>query len=91
MVLVPLVEIAARPFLGRGIIFLAAMEVGFLCPPAGPNIYFASAMFNKNIRYVAASVLPAMGAILVGTLLIALLPVLSTGLPQLVLGAGLVR
>ena len=34
------------------------MEVGFLCPPAELNIYFALAMFNKNIRYVAASGLP---------------------------------
>lgn len=66
-----------------GIIFLAAMEVGYLCPPAGLNIYFASAMFNKSIRYVAVSVLPAMGAIFVGTVLIALLPVLATGLPSL--------
>jgi TRAP-type C4-dicarboxylate transport system permease large subunit len=66
-----------------GIIFLAAMEVGFLCPPAGLNIYFASAMFGKSIRYVAVSVLPAMAAIFVGTLLIALLPGLSTWLPGL--------
>ena len=33
---------------------LAAMEAGFLCPPAGQNIYFASAMFNKSIGYVGA-------------------------------------
>ncbi len=66
-----------------GIIFLAAMEMGFLCPPAGMNIYFASAMFRKPIRYVAASVLPALLAIFLGTLLIALLPILATGLPNL--------
>ncbi|WP_397534594.1 TRAP transporter large permease subunit [Roseateles sp.] len=66
-----------------GIIFLAAMEVGFLCPPAGMNIYFAAAMFGKTIRYVARAVLPAMLAIFVGTLLIALLPGLSTGLVTL--------
>ena len=65
-----------------GIIFLAAMEVGFLCPPAGLNIYFASAMFGKSVRYVAASVAPAMGAIFVGTLLIAVLPWLATALPS---------
>jgi len=59
------------------------MEMGFLCPPAGMNIYFASAMFRKPIRYVAASVLPALLAIFLGTLLIALLPVLATGLPNL--------
>jgi tripartite ATP-independent transporter DctM subunit len=66
-----------------GIIFLAAMEVGFLCPPAGMNIYFASAMFKKSIATVARSVLPAMGAIFAGTLLIALVPPLATGLPNL--------
>jgi len=66
-----------------GIIFLAAMEVGFLCPPAGMNIYFAAAMFGKSIRYVGRAVLPAMLAIFVGTLLIALLPALSTGLAAL--------
>ena len=69
-----------------GIIFLAAMEMGFLCPPAGMNIYFASAMFNKPVRYVAAAVLPALFAIFLGTLAIAWLPMLATGLPAL-LGA----
>jgi len=70
-----------------GIIFLAAMEMGFLCPPAGMNIYFASAMFAKPLRYVAASVLPALLAIFIGTLVIAALPILATGLPAL-LGKG---
>ena len=86
LVLVPLLLPLTKAYgihpLHFGIIFLAATEVGFLCPPAGLNIYFASAMFNKNNRYVAPSVLPALGAIFVGTLLIALLQVLSTGLPQ---------
>ena len=68
------------------IIFLAAMEMGFLCPPAGMNIYFASAMFDKPIRYVAVSVLPALLAIFLGTLTIAWLPILATGLPELVTG-----
>ncbi len=66
-----------------GIIFLAAMEMGFLCPPAGMNIYFASAMFDKPVRYVAVAVLPALLAIFMGTLAIAWIPVLSTGLPSL--------
>jgi C4-dicarboxylate transporter, DctM subunit len=66
-----------------GIIFLANMEMGFLCPPAGMNIYFASAMFGKPIRYVAVSVLPALLAIFLGTLAISWMPVLATGLPAL--------
>jgi TRAP-type C4-dicarboxylate transport system permease large subunit len=68
-----------------GIIFLANMELGFLCPPAGMNIYFASAMFDKPIRYVARSVLPALLAIFLGTLLISWLPILATGLPDLLI------
>ncbi len=87
VVLVPLLLPLAMAYgidpIHFGIIFLAAMEVGYLCPPAGLNIYFASAMFGKSIRYVAVSVLPAMGAIFLGTLLIALVPALATGLPSL--------
>jgi tripartite ATP-independent transporter DctM subunit len=65
-----------------GIIFLANLEMGFLCPPAGMNIYFASAVFRKPLREVVASVAPAVGAIFVGTLVLSWLPVLVTGLPE---------
>jgi TRAP-type C4-dicarboxylate transport system permease large subunit len=71
-----------------GVIFLANMEMGFLCPPAGMNLYFASAMFGKPMGYVARAVLPALLAIFIGTLIISWLPLLATGLPQL-LGHGL--
>jgi tripartite ATP-independent transporter DctM subunit len=70
-----------------GIIFLANMELGFLCPPAGMNIYFASAMFDKPVRYVAVAVLPALLAIFLGTLSIALVPATATWLPGLLLTA----
>ncbi|MDR3369883.1 TRAP transporter large permease subunit [Rhodoferax sp.] len=63
-----------------GIIFLANMEMGFLAPPAGMNLYFASAMFGKPIRYVAVAVLPAVLAIFLGSLAISWFPLLSTGL-----------
>lgn len=86
IVLVPLLLPLAMSYgidpIHFGIIFLAAMEMGFLLPPAGLNIYFASAMFGKSIRYVASAVLPAVAAIFAGTLLIALLPGLSTALPR---------
>jgi C4-dicarboxylate transporter DctM subunit len=88
VVLVPLLLPLTRSYdidpVHFGIIFLAAMEVGFLCPPAGMNLYFASAMFGKSIRYVAVAVLPAMLAIFIGTALIALVPALATGLPALI-------
>lgn len=66
-----------------GIIFLANIEMGFLCPPAGMNIYFASAMFAKPLRQVARAVLPALLAMFCGALVISLLPALATWLPGL--------
>lgn len=65
-----------------GIIFLANMEMGFLCPPAGMNIYFASAVFNRPLKDVAVSIWPALIAIFVGTLLISWLPLLTLSLPN---------
>lgn len=65
-----------------GIIFLANMEMGFLCPPAGMNIFFASAVFKQPIRKVAVSILPALLAIFVGTLVISWLPIVAIGLPE---------
>jgi C4-dicarboxylate transporter, DctM subunit len=70
-----------------GIIFLANMEMGFLCPPAGMNIYFASAVFKQPIRVVAISVAPALLSIFAGTVLISWLPLLATGLPDLLKSA----
>jgi tripartite ATP-independent transporter DctM subunit len=70
-----------------GIMFLATMELGFLCPPAGMNIYFASAMFGKPVRYVAVAVLPALLAIFLGSMVIALLPASATWLPHVLLSS----
>ena len=88
IVLVPLLLPVAMSYgidpVHFGVIFLANIEMGFLCPPAGMNIYFASAMFGKSIRYVAISVLPALLAMFMGALIISALPFLATWLPSLV-------
>lgn len=64
-----------------GIIFLANLELAYLTPPSGMNLYFSSAMFGKSLREVAVSVLPAALAIFLGVLTISLLPFLATWLP----------
>jgi tripartite ATP-independent transporter DctM subunit len=64
-----------------GIIFLANLEMGFLCPPAGMNIYFASAVFNRSLREVMQSVLPALVAIFIGTVMISWFPIWVMALP----------
>jgi C4-dicarboxylate transporter, DctM subunit len=66
-----------------GIIFLANMELGFLLPPVGINLYFASYRFGKPLSEVIRGVLPALGMLALGVLVITYVPALSTLLPGL--------
>ena len=88
IVLVPLLLPLAMSYgidpIHFGIIFLANLEMGFLCPPAGMNIYFASAVFKKPLKEVIQSVLPALMAIFIGTVIISWFPLLVMGLPQFI-------
>jgi tripartite ATP-independent transporter DctM subunit len=87
IVLVPLLLPLAMSYgidpIHFGIIFLANLEMGFLCPPAGMNIYFASAVFKKSLKEVIQSVLPALMAIFIGTVLLSWFPSWVMTLPQL--------
>ncbi len=67
-----------------GIIFLANMELGFLTPPVGMNLFFASYRFGKPMSEVARAVLPGLGVLALGVLVIIYVPALSTWLPSLV-------
>jgi TRAP-type C4-dicarboxylate transport system permease large subunit len=60
-----------------GIVFLAAMELGYMTPPVGLNLFMASYRFNKDIGEVYWATLPFLLVLLVCVLLIAFLPQLS--------------
>ncbi len=66
-----------------GIMFLANMELGFLAPPVGLNLLLASYRFNKPIIEVMRAVLPLLGLLFLGVLLITYVPALTTWLPGL--------
>ena len=87
IVLVPLLLPLATSYgvdpMHFGIIFLANLEIGFLCPPAGMNIYFASAVFQKPIHEVVQSVLTPALAFFLGSLILSCAPILVTFLPDL--------
>jgi tripartite ATP-independent transporter DctM subunit len=90
IVLVPLLLPLAMSYgidpIHFGIIFLANLEMGFLCPPAGMNIYFASAVFKKPLREVIQCVLPALLAIFIGTVVLSWFPIWVMTLPELIYG-----
>ena len=64
-----------------GIIFLANLELGYLTPPVGMNLFFASYRFGKPIAEVFRAIIPLFVALGVGVLAITYIPWLSTGLP----------
>ena len=69
-----------------GIIFLANMELGFLTPPVGMNLFFASYRFGKPVSEVCRAVMPYFWVLLAGVLLVTYLPALTTWLPGLLRG-----
>ncbi|HET9403736.1 MAG TPA: TRAP transporter large permease subunit [Burkholderiales bacterium] len=67
-----------------GIIFLANLEIGYLTPPIGLNLFFSSYRFGRPIPEVCRAVTPLFLALCAGVLAITYLPWLSTGLLGLV-------
>jgi C4-dicarboxylate transporter DctM subunit len=66
-----------------GIIFLANMELGYLTPPVGLNLFLASYRFEEPLAKIYKSVLPFFLIQLAAVLLITYIPFLSTGLLNL--------
>lgn len=60
-----------------GIVFLAAMELGYLTPPVGLNLFIASHRFNKDITEIYWATQPFLIVSLVAVIVIAFWPSLS--------------
>jgi C4-dicarboxylate transporter DctM subunit len=63
-----------------GIVFLANMEIGYLLPPIGMNLFIASYRFNRPMLEIFRAVLPFMAILLLSVLIITYWPWLSLGL-----------
>jgi len=68
-----------------GIVFLANLQLGYLTPPVGMNLFLASYRFDKPMSEVIRASLPLLAVFAIGVLLITYLPALTTWLPGLVL------
>lgn len=60
-----------------GIVFLAAMELGYLTPPVGLNLFISSYRFEKPILHVYSATFPFLMILLLSVILIAFWPSLS--------------
>jgi tripartite ATP-independent transporter DctM subunit len=66
-----------------GVIFLLNLEIGYLTPPVGLNLFIASFRFNKPITQLYRSVLPFIGLLGIALIIVTYVPALSTWLPNM--------
>lgn len=66
-----------------GIIFLTNLEIGYLTPPVGLNLFISSLRFNKPVFSVVRSILPYIGILFIALLIITYVPGLSLWLVEL--------
>jgi tripartite ATP-independent transporter DctM subunit len=82
-VVVPLILPVAAAFnidpLHLGAIFLINLELGYLTPPVGMNLFLSSYRFNKPMSQVARAVLPFLAVQFTAVMLVTYIPWLSEG------------
>ena len=88
IVLVPIIAPMAAAFgidpVHLGIVFLANLELGFLFPPVGLNLFLSSARFGEPLPALYRHVVPFLLILGAGVLLITYLPVMSLGVLEMV-------
>ncbi|HUK64410.1 MAG TPA: TRAP transporter large permease subunit [Dongiaceae bacterium] len=66
-----------------GIVFLANLELGFLFPPVGLNLFLSSSRFDKPLPELYRHVVPFLIIIGIGVLMITYMPWMTTGVVRL--------
>lgn len=87
IVLAPLIAPLGKVFniepVHLGVVFLANLELGFLFPPMGLNLFLSASRFNKPLPYLYKQALPFLLFMALGVLLITYVPALTTGVVHL--------
>jgi len=81
VVVVPLIVPIAQEFgihpVHLGVIFIANLELGYLTPPVGLNLFLASYRLERPVLEVARAALPMLAVLALGVLLITYVPWLT--------------
>lgn len=87
IVVVPLIAPIAQEFgvnpLHLGVIFLTNLEIGYIHPPLGLNLFISSLRFKKSILELSIAVLPFLAVLLLALIVITYVPDLSLWLVNL--------
>jgi C4-dicarboxylate transporter, DctM subunit len=88
VVLAPLVAPLGRAYqiepIHLAVVFLANLELGFLFPPMGLNLFLSASRFGKPLPYVYRRALPFLLIMAAGVLAITYFPAITTGVVSLV-------
>lgn len=88
VVVVPLIAPIATHFgidpYHLGIIFLLNLEIGYLTPPVGLNLFISSFRFERPVTQLYTAVLPFIGLLVIALIITTYFPAFSTTLPGLV-------
>jgi len=66
-----------------GVVFLANLELGFLFPPMGLNLFLSASRFQKPLPLLYRKAMPFLVIMAVGVLLITYVPAITTGVVAL--------
>ncbi len=87
VVVVPLITLIGQHYgihpVHLGIIFVANLELGYMTPPVGLNLFFASYRFDRPLLHVYRAAVPFLLILAFGVVLITYFPWLSLGLLEL--------
>jgi tripartite ATP-independent transporter DctM subunit len=87
VIVVPLIAPIGKAFgvdpLHMGVIFLANLELGFLTPPIGMNLFLSSSRFGVPLLRVYRQTFPFLLILLLGVLVITYVPQMTTGVVEL--------
>lgn len=83
MILVPLLApmalVCGIDPIHLGIVFIVNLELGYLTPPMGLNLFVSSSIFEKSLGDVIKSVVPFTGLLLIAVILVTYVPTISLG------------
>ncbi|OGQ26555.1 MAG: hypothetical protein A2138_19475 [Deltaproteobacteria bacterium RBG_16_71_12] len=65
------------------IIFIVNLEIGYLTPPVGLNLFVSSTLFKRSLGFVISSVLPTLGIMAISLMIVTWAPSMSLGLLRL--------
>lgn len=80
--LLPMADALGIDKVHLGVIVLTNLEIGYLTPPIGMNLFISSMKFKKSVVLLYRSVLLFIGLLLIALILVTYIPDLSLWLPK---------